>query len=60
MNLTGGAYLRILPYRLQGLALEKMADRGEPIVLYFHPWELDPEQPVLLLNSFQGFITTRD
>jgi len=44
---TGGAYLRLLPYRFQALALARMADRREPIVLYFHPWELDPAQPVL-------------
>ena len=44
LPVTGGAYLRILPYRLQALA-QKMAGRGEPIVLYFHPWELDPAQP---------------
>jgi polysaccharide deacetylase family protein (PEP-CTERM system associated) len=47
LPVTGGAYLRILPYRLQALALGKMADRSEPIVLYLHPWELDPDQPRL-------------
>jgi polysaccharide deacetylase family protein (PEP-CTERM system associated) len=45
LPVTGGTYLRILPYRLQALALKAMTDRGEPIVLYFHPWELDPAQP---------------
>jgi polysaccharide deacetylase family protein (PEP-CTERM system associated) len=44
---TGGAYLRLLPYRFQALALARLADRGEAIVLYFHPWELDPAQPRL-------------
>jgi len=44
---TGGAYLRLLPYRFQALGLTGIADRGEPIVLYFHPWELDPAQPRL-------------
>ncbi len=44
---TGGAYLRLLPYRLQTLGLNRMASRAEPIVLYFHPWELDPDQPRL-------------
>jgi polysaccharide deacetylase family protein (PEP-CTERM system associated) len=47
LPVTGGAYLRILPYRLQAIALKAMMDRGEPIVLYFHPWELDPAQPRL-------------
>lgn len=44
---TGGVYLRLLPYRLQLLGLNRMARQAEPVVLYFHPWELDPEQPRL-------------
>jgi polysaccharide deacetylase family protein (PEP-CTERM system associated) len=43
--LTGGAYLRLLPYGFQVRGLNAMASRGETIVLYFHPWELDPNQP---------------
>lgn len=42
---TGGAYLRLLPLKLQIRALEAIERRREPIVLYFHPWELDAEQP---------------
>jgi polysaccharide deacetylase family protein (PEP-CTERM system associated) len=44
---TGGVYLRLLPYGLQLLGLNRMASRAEPIVLYFHPWELDRDQPRL-------------
>jgi polysaccharide deacetylase family protein (PEP-CTERM system associated) len=44
---TGGAYLRLVPYALQLLGLNRMASRAKPIVLYFHPWELDPDQPRL-------------
>jgi polysaccharide deacetylase family protein (PEP-CTERM system associated) len=47
MPVTGGVYLRLFPYGLQYLALKRMEGRAEPIVLYFHPWELDPEQPRL-------------
>jgi polysaccharide deacetylase family protein (PEP-CTERM system associated) len=47
MPVTGGVYLRLLPYSLQLLGLNRMARQAEPIVLYFHPWELDPEQPRL-------------
>jgi polysaccharide deacetylase family protein (PEP-CTERM system associated) len=47
LPVTGGAYLRLLPYRFQLLGLNRMARRGEPIVLYFHPWELDSDQPRL-------------
>jgi polysaccharide deacetylase family protein (PEP-CTERM system associated) len=44
---TGGAYLRILPLRLQLFGLNKMVSRSEPVIMYFHPWELDPAQPRL-------------
>jgi polysaccharide deacetylase family protein (PEP-CTERM system associated) len=44
---TGGAYLRMLPSRFQSLGLSKMVKRSEPVVMYFHPWELDPDQPRL-------------
>jgi polysaccharide deacetylase family protein (PEP-CTERM system associated) len=44
---TGGAYLRLLPYRFQAAAFSAMVDRSEPVVLDFHPWELDRDQPRL-------------
>jgi polysaccharide deacetylase family protein (PEP-CTERM system associated) len=47
LPVTGGVYLRHLPFGLQYWGLKRMASRGEPIVLYFHPWELDPDQPRL-------------
>jgi len=43
--LTGGAYLRLLPYRFQVFGLNGLISRGEPIIFYFHPWELDVDQP---------------
>lgn len=44
--LAGGGYLRILPFRYTEWALRRLAqDDGQAIVVYFHPWELDPEQP---------------
>ena len=44
---TGGFYLRTLPTSLQVRWLKSMSRREQPAVLYFHPWELDPEQPRL-------------
>ena len=43
---AGGGYLRILPLRYTQWALSRMErERAGPMVLYLHPWELDPEQP---------------
>jgi polysaccharide deacetylase family protein (PEP-CTERM system associated) len=42
---TGGAYLRLLPFRLQRWSVKRMLKAQLPFVLTIHPWELDPEQP---------------
>jgi polysaccharide deacetylase family protein (PEP-CTERM system associated) len=42
----GGGYFRLLPYRVSRWALQRIngVDR-RPAMFYFHPWELDPDQP---------------
>jgi len=44
----GGAYLRLLPYRYTAAAIRRV-NRYEkcPACIYFHPWEIDPQQPRL-------------
>jgi polysaccharide deacetylase family protein (PEP-CTERM system associated) len=45
---TGGGYLRLLPMTYTRWAIKRIHKRDEwPIILYFHPWEIDPEQPRL-------------
>jgi polysaccharide deacetylase family protein (PEP-CTERM system associated) len=44
---AGGAYFRLLPYRLVATGLRDAAARGQPGTFYVHPWELDPGQPRL-------------
>ncbi len=42
----GGGYFRLLPYRLSRWSLRRVnAVDGKPAIFYFHPWELDPDQP---------------
>jgi polysaccharide deacetylase family protein (PEP-CTERM system associated) len=42
----GGGYFRLLPYRISRWSLRRINDAdGHPAMFYFHPWELDPEQP---------------
>jgi polysaccharide deacetylase family protein (PEP-CTERM system associated) len=46
LPVAGGGYLRLLPYALTHLALLYLnRQEGQPAVVYFHPWEIDPEQP---------------
>jgi len=43
---SGGGWFRLLPYALSRWMIGKVnRDDGEPAVFYFHPWELDCEQP---------------
>jgi polysaccharide deacetylase family protein (PEP-CTERM system associated) len=42
----GGGYFRLFPYAVSRWALRRVNERdGEPGMFYFHPWEIDPEQP---------------
>ena len=42
----GGGYFRLLPYALSRWSIRRVniVDRM-PAMFYFHPWEVDPEQP---------------
>jgi len=43
---AGGGYLRIFPSAFTELAFRTFEKKhGERVVVYLHPWELDPEQP---------------
>jgi len=44
---AGGGYLRILPLRFSQLAINQIASSGHRAVIYLHPWEIDPGQPLL-------------
>ncbi len=42
----GGGYFRLLPYALSRWMMEKVnREDQESALFYFHPWEIDPEQP---------------
>lgn len=41
----GGGYFRLYPYRFSRWALCQVNREGPPAVFYFHPWEIDPDQP---------------
>lgn len=42
---SGGAYFRFLPFKFVLYAIEKIEKSEEPLMFYFHPWEIDHEQP---------------
>ena len=42
---AGGGYLRLFPLWYNTWAFRQIGARQQPVVVYFHPWELDPGQP---------------
>lgn len=55
----GGGYFRLFPLFLLQAALRQLHRRCDPpaAVLYFHPWEFDPQQQRLPLGRFSRFRT---
>ncbi|MBB4630662.1 XrtA system polysaccharide deacetylase [Sphingosinicella soli] len=48
MACGGGGFFRLLPYGLSEWAIDRVnCIEGEATVFYFHPWEIDPEQPAV-------------
>lgn len=42
----GGGFFRVLPYAFSRWAIRQVNLRDQrPAVFYFHPWEVDPDQP---------------
>ena len=55
MPVGGGGYLRLLPSGSVTRAIRRAERAGQPAVLYLHPWELDPDQPVLPMRWLSRF-----
>jgi polysaccharide deacetylase family protein (PEP-CTERM system associated) len=52
----GGGYLRILPLAYTQQAFRSVNQRDkQPAIIYFHPWEIDPEQPRLNISLSSRF-----
>jgi polysaccharide deacetylase family protein (PEP-CTERM system associated) len=45
-GVAGGGYLRLFPYRFTHWAINEINKvERQPVMVYFHPWEIDPLQP---------------
>lgn len=46
LPVAGGGYFRLLPYWLSKRLINRyLKSSNSPYMFYFHPWEIDPEQP---------------
>lgn len=60
-NFGGGGWFRLFPYAVSRQALQKVNHaESQPCVFYFHPWEIDPDQPrvpgVSLRTRFRHYL----
>lgn len=54
----GGGYFRLLPYAATSWAMRRVNRQGRPVVVYLHPWELDPGQPRVETSRWRTFRQT--
>lgn len=46
LPIAGGGYFRLMPYVIYKAALKRFnAEENHPSIFYFHPWEIDVDQP---------------
>jgi len=46
LGIGGGGYFRLYPYFLSKKRIQKfLKNESQPYSFYFHPWEIDPNQP---------------
>ncbi len=57
--IAGGGYFRLFPYSILHKLLRRVEAEGKPLIMYLHPWELDPEQPRMrgsFLSQFRHYL----
>lgn len=54
--IAGGGYLRLFPMSFIEWGISSLNSReSQPAIIYFHPWEIDPEQPRLNGSALSVF-----
>jgi polysaccharide deacetylase family protein (PEP-CTERM system associated) len=53
--IAGGGYFRFFPYRVLRALLKRVEGQRVPLVMYLHPWELDPQQPRIQGSQLSQF-----
>lgn len=62
LPVAGGGYFRLFPYAASKMFLKSLEKQGSQLVMYLHPWELDPEQPRMdgpVLSKVRHYLNLR-
>ena len=56
LPIAGGGYLRLFPAQLLRAAIARInSSEQQPAIFYFHPWEIDPDQPRIKAGAKSTF-----
>lgn len=60
--IAGGGYFRLFPYSASRMLLRQLEKAGTQLVIYLHPWEIDPDQPRMdgpLISKFRHYLNLK-
>ena len=55
ISLFGGGYLRLAPYSVIRWGIRQLEKKNQPLIVYVHPREIDPDHPRLEMSAFRRF-----
>ncbi len=55
LSFSGGGYFRLYPYGVIRYYIRKINRENQPVVVYLHPWEIDPDQPRIKAPGMSRF-----
>jgi len=62
LPIAGGGYFRLFPYSASRMFLRQLEKAGTQLVMYLHPWEIDPDQPRMngrLVSKFRHYLNLK-
>lgn len=51
--IAGGGYLRLYPFWFFKHGISRLNAEGKPAIIYFHPWEIDPQLPRITVGKLK-------
>ncbi|MEM6414028.1 MAG: XrtA system polysaccharide deacetylase [Pseudomonadota bacterium] len=55
VSCAGGGWFRLLPYEISSRLIKRASSELDgPVIFYFHPWEIDPQQPRIAQASLKS------
>ena len=62
LPIAAGGYFRLFPYSASRVFLRQLEKAGTQLVMYLHPWEIDPDQPRMdgpLISKFRHYLNLK-